>query len=161
MSNPFEDFAKRQMPAPVRKKHEAAEKRAARKVVKSEADAPMKLSDMEQKQADQERQLRMWRAWHRARVEQVANDYGDDWRDFVRKVKSATFEDHSIILQTVREARWLHEADLATRTVAVSLIANVIVRLREINGYAPFDDSLPGEDPTVFEIVRDELKVMT
>ena len=162
MSNPFEQLAQQQMVAATRKKHEAAEKRAAKKVVLSDADAPMKLSETEQKQADQERQVRMWKAWHRQQVEQVANGpHGDDWRELVRAVKSATFEDHGVILHSVRSADWLHEADLNTRRVAVSMIANAIVRLRELNGYPPFDDSLPGEDPTVFEIIRDELKVMT
>ena len=162
MSNPFEQLAQRQMVAATRKKHEAAEKRAAKKIVLSDTDAPMKLSEMEQKQADQARQMRMWRAWHRQQMEAITNGpHGADWRELVRKVKSATFEDHGIILRAVRAADWLHEADIGTRVVAVSMVANAIVRLRELNGLAPFDDSLPGEDPTVFEIVRDELKVMT
>jgi len=37
------------------------------------------------------------------------------------------------------------------------MIGWAIARLRIRNGYPPFDDSLPGEDPTVFEIIRAEL----
>ena len=96
-------------------------------------------------------------------VEAVANAYGDDWRALVRKVKPAQrlWRITTRSCDHVKQAQWLHKSDLNTRRVAVSMIANVIVRLREVNGYAPFDDSLPGEDPTVFEIIRAELRVLT
>ena len=42
-----------------------------------------------------------------------------------------------------RQAHWLHDADLHTRQTALSLIDDVIVKLREENGYAPIDDSCP------------------
>ena len=54
-------------------------------------------------------------------------------------------------------------ADLKTRQIVLSDNRQLpSFGCSEVNGYAPFDDSLPGEDPlTVFEIIRNELKVMT
>jgi hypothetical protein len=37
------------------------------------------------------------------------------------------------------------------------MIGWAIARLRIRNGYPPFDDSLPDELPTVFEVIRAEL----
>jgi hypothetical protein len=61
----------------------------------------------------------------------------------------------------VRNARWLLDADMATRQAALSAISSRLITLRLINGYPPIDDALPGEPDTVFQIVRDALKVMT
>ena len=41
--------------------------------------------------------------------------------------------------------------------IMLSAIDQAIARLRVRNGYPPIDDSLPGEDPTVFEVIRAEL----
>ena len=162
MSNPFEALANAQMVQATKAKHEAAEKRAAKKVVQSERDAPMKLSEREQEQADQSKQFRMWKAFHRAESEAVLHGtHGDGYRELLRSVRLAGIDESDAILRAVRSAKWLHGADLKTRQIVLSAIASAIVRLRELNGYAPFDDSLPGEDPTVFEIIRNELKVMT
>jgi hypothetical protein len=40
------------------------------------------------------------------------------------------------------------------------MIARAIIQMRELNGYPPIDDSLRGEEPTAFEIIRSELKVL-
>ena len=43
----------------------------------------------------------------------------------------------------------------------MTLIAAHLIVLRLTNGEAPFDDSLPGEEMTLFEIIRKELRVLT
>jgi hypothetical protein len=160
--NYFEALAHQQMVAATKAKHQAAEKRAAAKVVKSERDAPMKPSAMEQDQIDKNTQLKLWRAHHRAEINAVINGpYRDNWRELVKTVRDMTFENPGAIVGYVQHAQWLHDADLQTRRVVLSMIARAIMQLREINGYPPFDDALPGEEPTVFEIIRNELKVLT
>ena len=61
----------------------------------------------------------------------------------------------------MRNARWLLDTDMATRQAVLSVISGRLITLRLINGYPPIDDALPGEPDTVFQIVRDALKVMT
>ena len=163
MSNPFEQLADRQMVAATKAKHKAAETRVRKrevKVVQSEADAPMKLSDMEQKQADQSTQLRAYRRWKREEIKSLLEPH-DGWRELSRIMRGLTIEQAEALVDLVRAATWLRGADLKTRQVALSVIADVIIRLRISNGYPPMDDSLPGEALTVFEIIRNELRVVT
>lgn len=160
--NYFEALAQQQMVAATKAKHRATEKRAAVKVVKSERDAPMKPSAMEQDQLDKNAQLKLWRAYHREELNAVVNGpYRDNWRELVRVVRDMTFENPSAVIGYVQHAQWLHDADIQTRRVVLSMIARAIIQLREINGYSPIDDSLPGEEPTVFEIIRKELRTET
>jgi hypothetical protein len=159
--NYFEALAQQQMVAATKAKHRAAEKRAA-KVVNSERDAPIKPSAMEQDQIDKNVQLKLWRAYHREEINAVVNGpYQNDWRALLRVVKSLTIENPDAIVDYVRDAQWLRDADLQTRRVVLSMIARAIIQLREINGYPPIDDSLPGEQPTAFEIIRKELRTET
>jgi hypothetical protein len=160
--NYFELCAQQQMVAATKAKHRAAEKRAAAKVVKNERDAPMKPSALEQEQLDKNAQLKLWRAYHRDEINAVINGpYRDNWRELVKTVRDMTFENPGAIVGYVQHAQWLHEADFQTRRVVLSMIARAIMQLREINGYPPFDDALPDEEPTAFEIIRAELKMMT
>ena len=162
MTNYFEALAQQQMVAATKAKHKAAEKRAAAKVVKSERDAPMKPSAMEQDQIDKNTQLKLWRTYHREEINAVVNGpYGADWRALLRVVKSLTIENPGAIVDYVRDAQWLRDADLQTRRVVLSMIARAIIQLREVNGYPPFDDALPDEEPTAFEIIRKELRTET
>jgi hypothetical protein len=157
--NPFEALAEQQMVAATKARHRAAERRAA-KVVRSERDAPMKLSEAEQAQADQSAQFRAYRRWKRAEVEAVLEPH-QEWKELSRLLRALSIENAADLIEYVRAAGWLHGADLKTRQTALSAIANIIIRLRIANGYAPIDDSLPGEPPTVFEIIRKELGTQT
>ena len=160
--NYFEALAQQQMVAATKAKHRAAEKRTRAKVANSERDAPMKPSALEQDQLDKNMQLKLWRAHHRAEINAVINGpYQNDWRALLRVVKSLTIENPGAIVEYVQGAQWLRDADIQTRRVVLAMIARAIIQLREINGYPPFDDALPGEEPTAFEIIRNELKVLT
>jgi hypothetical protein len=152
--NYFEALAQQQMTNAAKRRHEAAEKRAAAKAMKPTA--------AEQDQIDKNTQLKLWRRFHREEIQAVINGpYRDQWRELLRVVKAMTLENPGEITTYVQGAQWLREADLQTRRVVLSMIARAMIQLREINGYAPFDDSLPGEEPTAFEIIRNELRVLT
>ncbi|MEY9235360.1 hypothetical protein ABIF78_007683 [Bradyrhizobium japonicum] len=140
-----------------------AKRRASKvKVVQSEDDAPMKLGPQEQKLADQSRQMRRYHAWKRDQYEQLLRGpQGEQWRALRRVLKHMTIADAAQLVEYVRQQGWLLYANLHMRQVALSLIADAIIKLRIQNGYSPMDDSLPGEPPTVFEILRSELRVLT
>ena len=63
----------------------------------------------------------------------------------------------------VAKQRWLLEAELGIRRLALSFLANRLMKMRLEQGLAPFDDSLPFSDepPTLFETIRSMLRVMT
>jgi hypothetical protein len=162
--NHFEALANAQMVAATKAKHRAAEKReAARavKVVRSEADAPMKLSGMEQEQADQSKQLRLYKAWKREEARLEFEHRPSEWTALSKVLRNLTIDNGDTLLDYIKNANWLHAANHSTRRVVLSLVANRIIRVRLENGYAPMDDSALGEAPTLFEIIRNELKVLT
>ena len=105
------------------------------------------------------------RAYNRGKREEVKTllkgPHGDCWRDLVFVLRHLTMESASELIDYVRRQRWLLDAGLHERQLAMDIICSQIVRLRLENGYPPFDDGLPGEDPTAFEIIRDELQVLT
>jgi hypothetical protein len=158
--NHFEALANAQMVSATKAKHRAREKRAAAKVVKSDSDAPMKLSAQEQDQADQSTQFRAYRRSKREEIKLLLEPH-KEWPAFSKMLKGLTIDNAEHLIFHVDAAAWLHGADLKTRQAALSAIADAIIRLRIVNGYSPMADSLPGEEPTVFEVIRDRLKVMT
>lgn len=164
MSNSFERFAETQMVNATKAKHKAAETRERKRqahIALSEADAPMKLGPLEQKMEDSSRQMRLYRRFKRAELKALLEGVNEEqWRALVTFLRGLTIEDGDALITWVR-ASWLPTADLETRYTALSLINDVIMRLRVRNGYSPMDDSLPGEPPTVFEIIRSELRTMT
>jgi len=162
--NPFEQLAEQQMVAATKAKHRANEKRAAKreaKVVMSDADAPMKLSELEQQQADQSKQFRLYRQHKRAERMVVFERRAAEWSALSKVLRALTIDNAETLLDFVDNSAWLHEADHHTRQVVLGVISNELIRVRRENGYSPMDDSLPGEPPTVFEIIRQKLKTET
>lgn len=159
--DPFARASRHMATQALRAKQRTAERRAMKvKVVKSEADAPMKLSAMEQDQQDKSVQMRLYRRERRAQVAAMRDSiHGEAFQDLQRLLRRMTIEEADQLVAYVKSSGWLKQADLKTRQLVLSEIDDAIVRLRLINGYPPFDDSLPGEPPKAFEIIRDELRV--
>jgi hypothetical protein len=162
MTNHFEALAEAQMVAATKAKHRAAEKRAMKvKVVQSEKDAPMKLSELEQKVADQSKQMRIYKRAKREEALIIYQGQPADYAGLDKVLRALTIDNGQTLVDYVTSAAWLREADLRTRQTVLGAIADELIRIRLQNGYAPMDDSLPGEAPTVFEIIRKELRVLT
>ena len=148
MNNPFEAVSARQTTAYTKARLRTAEKRAAK--------APMKLTEQEQKQKDDARQVRLYRRWKRGQIREFRQRNPQVFRDLRRLLRKTTLYNSELLLRFSRyHLRQLKSH--ADRSIALNMIGWAIARLRIRNGYPPFDDSLPGEDPTVFEIIRAEL----
>jgi len=148
MNNPFEAVSARQTTAYTKARLRAAEKRAAK--------APMKLTEQEQKQKDDARQVRLYRRWKRGQIREFRQRNPQVFRDLRRLLRKTTLYNSELLLRFSRyHLRQLKSH--ADRSIALNMIGWAIARLRIRNGYPPFDDSLPGEDPTVFEVIRAEL----
>jgi hypothetical protein len=165
MSNSFERFAQTQMVAATKAKHKAAETRERNrqvKVVQSEKDAPMKLSPLEQAMEDSSKQFRAYAKSKRAEVQAMLDGPdGEHWRALLQHLKGMTIEDGDALVAYIRKQEWLLDSDRHSREMAISVIGGAIINLRIRNGYSPMDDSIFDEPPTVFEIIRTELRVMT
>jgi hypothetical protein len=63
------------------------------------------------------------------------------------------------MLTYVREAArgWLTTAPPEIRAEALSLVGEQIIAIRLRAGLNPFDDPLPGEDPDLFQLCKQEL----
>ena len=145
MNNPFEALADRQLTAPVKARMRASEKRAA-----------MKPTPQEQESINQQRQVRMYRRWKRSQIREFAERNPQVFRDLRRLLRHQTLHNAELTLRFsrchLRQLKSFHD-----RAMALGMIGTAIARLRIRNGLPPFDDSLPDELPTVFEIIRAEL----
>lgn len=146
--NFFEQMGDRQIVAAQRAKHRAAAKRAER--------APMvPVGEQEKELRRQQLQAKRWRHDRRRRIREAmeaAEHHG--WVDLRRQLRRLDLERPQELIDHVASATWLHQADLDTRYLVLSIIGTSITRLRERNGLEPFDDALPGEPDTVFQIIR-------
>jgi hypothetical protein len=164
--NPFEQLAAEQMAIATKRKLEQSRARAEKKqahIVKSDADAPYILGPQEQKLEDQSKQMKSYRAWRKAEYDTMAKHpiYFKYWNEFTHLVLDLTPDNADVFVDYIAKAAWLHEAELGIRRLALSFIANRLIRIRLEQGLAPMDDSLPDEEPTLFETIRTQLRVMT
>ena len=151
MTNPFENLAEKQIAAPVKRKQAAMALRLSR----SEKDAPQKLTALEKSQRDRGIQTSLWRAAHRHELELAhAGPHGEELRFLESELRRLRLRRWRRIWWRSSQASPLRQAPPDIRYLALAAIGNAILRLRISNGYAPFDDSLPGEEPTAFEIIR-------
>jgi len=157
-SNPFEQLARQQMRRKTWEKALASSHKAEAKKYASDADAPMVPGKQEKKQRDEARQVRAYKRWKRAEIRTLLEGpHRIPWLTFSRMLRQLTLEDPQPLIDYVERAAWLRDADQLTRYIALAAISQRIVKLRIQNGYPPFDDSLPNEPPTAFEVVREML----
>ena len=139
----------------------AEKRRAAKRQAKlytSDKQAPLVPSAQEKKQRDATRQFRAYRRHKRAEIRALLEgQYRVPFLQLSRVLRRLTIEDTQPLLDYVEQAQWMVEADRVTRYIVLASISHRITKLRIQNGYAPFDDSLPGELPTVYEIIRARL----
>jgi hypothetical protein len=137
--NVFLAIADQQIAAPRKAQMRAAEKRAADKEIR-----------------ESEQQHRIWARWRRERVEALlAGLHGVEARTLIEFLKSMTLASAPLIEQVAR-GPW-RDADADTRFLVLGLIDAAIIKMREANDLSPFDDALPGEPPTAFQIIWEML----
>ena len=162
--NPFEALAAEQMVEATKRKLEASRKRAEKRlVVQSEDDAPMKPGAMEQKLIDQSKQTSGYKVIKRAEFDAMKHHplLFSEWNEFTARVLDLSPDNTTEFVGYVAKQRWLLEAELDIRRLALAFVANRLIRIRLEQGLAPMDDALPDEPPTLFETIRNLLRTMT
>jgi hypothetical protein len=142
-SDPFDTFADASIVAPRKARIRAAETRAERK----------------RQEALEERNklFRLWQRWHRQQVEQLrAGPYAAAVHELAGFLEGLSFTSGWELIELVRRGPW-RDADPDTRFQVLCLIDAALMQLRERHDLPPFDDALPDEPPTVFQIIREEL----
>lgn len=143
--NFFEAYADDAIAAPVKRKMEAADKRALSK----------EAIDKEKDDAFQTWQLKQWRAWRKAKREALlAGPHGKDIRGLVAFMKTMTLSSAPALIRLVEEAAWARSLSKDERADLLSLMSGGITRLRERNGLTPFDDALPGQPESAFHQIQ-------
>lgn len=150
-SNPFEAMAEAQTPSPVKAKYRSAEKAAITRA--------MKKSDLEQKQEDQNKQLKIYNAWKRTLRQAIAARYGTDFKSLVALIRNCAPEREEGIYKFVSKAKWLLSADADTRMAVLSYIGSAFIRGQIRDGRPPFDDPIPSFDGSFKEIVTPYMKI--
>ena len=141
--NPFLELAERQISAPVKARQRAAEKRAMRT---AEQKAIAKRDCM----------FQAWKHWRREQLDAaLGGPHGGALQALIAFLKTMKCGD--ALIEHVRAGDW-KAADGDTRFLVLHLVNAAIVRLREERGLAPFDDALPSEPPTAFQIIRELLR---
>lgn len=157
MLNAFEQLAERQQNAASKARDRGLERRMAKLVVKSEADAPMVASASDKQMFETSVLLKQYRR-HIAtrRQELIDGPHGREVGALLQLLDSLTASSAPALVAYVMKCRWLIEADRTTRLDVLSIVGTAIARLRVRSGLPPFDDSLPFSDepPTAFQIVR-------
>jgi hypothetical protein len=162
--NPFEALAAEQMVRATKQRLEASRKRAEKRlVVQSEKDAPMKLGPMEQKLENSSKQMGGYKVIKRAEFDAMKHHplLFSEWNEYSARVLDLSPDNTNEFVGYVAKQRWLLEAELGIRNLALSFLANRLMNMRLEQGLPPLDDALPGEPDNLFITVRTLLRVLT
>jgi hypothetical protein len=142
-SDPFAALADRQIVAPRKARLRAAQERTER---------------ARQKALEERHELfRLWQKQQRQQVEALLHgSHGAAVHELAGFLEQMTLTSGSELIELVRRGPW-READSDTRFQVLRLIDGALAQLREHHDLPPFDDALPGEPLTVFQIIRAEL----
>lgn len=154
--NPFQAFGTVQLTKRGR------EKREAKLVVKSDADAPMVPSPAEKAIRESSAQYAIYEKYKRD--EYKAMVMSGRFIELLAIIKTLAPGAEQRLLDAVSAIDWAQETS-QNRHAMLSAIGDAVIRVRIREGLAPLDDAIPsldggitaGEDPTVLDIVRNAI----
>lgn len=149
--NAFETYADIAKPQWQRSKERAVEKRRETIALKTE---------MEKRLDERDLLTKLYRQQMAERKQALLDGpHGKDIRGLLAFMRTMTPSSAPALIKTVERATWLRNADLETRYGVLSLINRSIANLRKREGLMPFEDALPGEEPTASEQIKLLLEV--
>jgi hypothetical protein len=99
--------------------------------------------DLEKERADQARQLREWKAWHREQLDEaLSGSHGAMIAALVALLNRLELSAARTLVEFVQQHDW-SVIDYATRLVALHEVGQAITRLRERKGLLGLDDPIP------------------
>ena len=128
------------------------------KVVRSEREAPMVLRGAEKALAERSKQMSRAKRWINAETQAFLDGpWGNQIKQIESFLKSMGIEDAERLLDILDRLDWFRHADRNIRSYLLSSIDEAIINLRVDNGFAPIDDALPGEQLTIFQMIKVKL----
>jgi hypothetical protein len=138
MHAPFEALAARQICRPRLARLAAIEKRA-------------------KALTERRKQFTHYRHWQREQqASLLKGPYSEPARKLLALLKRLTLDAAPDLVAHIRSGPWTG-ADPDTRYLVLALVDAAIADLRERHELPPFDDALPGEPLTAFQIIREVL----
>ena len=83
--------------------------------------------------------------------------WGNQIQQIESFLKSMEINDGERLLDILDRLDWFRHADRNIRSYLLSSIDEAIINLRVDNGFAPIDDALPGEQLTIFQMIKVKL----
>ena len=128
------------------------------KVVRSEREAPKVLRGAEKALAERSKQISCAKRWINAETQAFLDGpWGNQIKQIESFLKSMGIEDAERLLDILDRLDWFRHADRNIRSYLLSSIDEAIINLRVDNGLAPIDDALPGEQLTIFQMIKEKL----
>src|SRR5215831_7567777 len=128
------------------------------KVVRSEREAPKVLRGAELALAERNKQLansnREKKSELKALMEGPWSIQVGSVISFLRRME---ISDGSSLLALLDALDWFETASHGVRMQILGIIDDAIVRIRICSGLAPVDDALPGDELTIFQMIRAKL----
>jgi hypothetical protein len=139
--NPFLDYAEKQTPAAIKASQRAVEKRRA--------------TAAEKALAERDDLFHLWKKWRRERLETLlAGPHAIAAQGLVDFLQTMSLDDDARLVEFVRAAGW-ERVDADTKFEVLALINITLTALSERAKLPPINDSLPGEEPTAFLLIRE------
>jgi hypothetical protein len=133
-------------------------RKPAVKIVRSEREAPMVLRGAEKALAERSRQMSRAKRWINAETQAFLDGpWGEQIKQIESFLKSMGLQDGEKLLDILDRLDWFRHADCNIRSYLLSSIDEAIINLRVDNGFAPIDDALPGEQLTIFQMIKEKL----
>lgn len=156
--NAFLNIADTQQNAYSKARDKSAERRLAKLVVKSEADAPMVASPADKERFEKQELLKRFnKAMTARRKTLLEGHHQHEIKGLFQILDSLTPTSPPALMSYLAKCQWFVNADYSTRHDILWVIDTEIMRFRVRQGLSPFDDGLPDEAPTAFRICRHHL----
>ncbi|MCP1558599.1 UNVERIFIED_ORG: hypothetical protein M2438_002686 [Methylobacterium sp. SuP10 SLI 274] len=134
--NFFDMIAEAQTPAPVKRKLDAAEKRARAK------------AQAEQELKDEQLLSKLYQRWKKQKRDALLDGpHGKDVRGIVSFLDTMSLSSAPALIKTIERARWIETMAVSDRHTLLGIVSAGIVRCREKAGLPPFDDEIAWCEP--------------
>lgn len=147
----FEELAAQQMPAPVKRKLDAAEKRRAA------------AKQAEQDLKDEQTLSKLYRQWKQAKRDALLSGrHGKEIKWLISFIDKMTLSSAPALIKVVQDGRgWMQELSADDRHTLLGVVGLGIARCREKAGLPTFDDHIPfaGEPEKAFHTIKNLLEV--
>jgi hypothetical protein len=149
--NPFLAYAAKMAPWAEKKKLRAAE-RAMNRAQKKAMIKALNERDL---------LLRLWKKWQTEVVNaELEGPYQKDIKALIDALNKLSLRDEKRLVSLIRKGPWL-DAPPDIRYLVLRLVDAQLIKLNEQAELPPFNDALPGEPLTAFQIIRADLMEKT